>query len=95
MIIIPIGTEINKIISSKHLRDALVITDMRKTTLLAEHVRCLFKLSEALEQEPRFETEACAKREEAGRLLRKRKPTSRDLSSEDSTYDDLICILWR
>ncbi|KAI1418796.1 NB-ARC and TPR domain protein [Xylaria sp. FL1777] len=78
----------------KHLRDALVVTNMQKNTLLAEHARCLFKLSEALEQEPRFETEARAKREEAGRLLRKREPTARD-SSKASTYDDLICILWR
>ncbi|KAI1352908.1 Tetratricopeptide-like helical [Xylaria sp. FL0043] len=78
----------------KHLRDALVVTEMRKNTPLIEHVRCLFKLSEALEQEPRFETEARAKREEAEHLLCKRKPTALD-SSKDSTYDDLICILWR
>ncbi|KAI0817305.1 Tetratricopeptide-like helical [Xylaria sp. FL0064] len=78
----------------KHLRDALVVTEMRKNTLLIEHVRCLFKLSEALEQEPRFETEARAKREEAEHLLCKRKPTALD-SSKDSMYDGLICILWR
>ena len=67
---------------------------MRKSTMIAEHVRCLFKLSEALEQEPREEKEAIKLREEAERLLRRRAPDAKDPGRE-STYDALVNILWR
>ncbi|KAL9044436.1 MAG: hypothetical protein Q9214_002424, partial [Letrouitia sp. 1 TL-2023] len=78
----------------KHLRDAMALTSMRKTTLLAEHARCVFKLSEALEQEPRDEKEASRLREEAERLLRQRDPDAKEPGLE-STYDALIDIQWR
>lgn len=79
---------------SKHLRDAMALTSMRKTTLLAEHARCMFKLSEALEQEPREAKEASGLREEAERLLRQRDPGAKEPGLE-STYDALIDIKWR
>lgn len=59
-----------------------------------EHARCLFKLSEALEQEPRDEKEACKLREESERLLRQRDPFATEPGLE-STYDALIDIKWR
>jgi hypothetical protein len=62
--------------------------------MVAEHVRCLFKLSEALEQEPREGKEAGRLREEAERLLLQRTPDAREPGLE-STYDGLVNILWR
>jgi hypothetical protein len=67
---------------------------MRKNKMAAEHARVLFKLSEALEQEPRSSDEARIKREEAERLLRQRTPNPGDPSKEN-TYDSLVCIEWR
>jgi len=78
----------------KHLRDAMVVTEMRKSNMIAEHVRCMFKLSEALEQEPRGEQEATRLREEAERLLRYRLPDTKEPGLE-RTYDTLVNILWR
>ncbi|KAG8161020.1 hypothetical protein KVR01_009284 [Diaporthe batatas] len=78
----------------KHLRDAKVVTDMRKGNMVAEHARCIFKLSEALQQEPRGEVEAAMLHEEAERLLRARNPMATGPASE-ATYDDLVNILWR
>ncbi|KAH6626633.1 Tetratricopeptide-like helical [Chaetomium sp. MPI-SDFR-AT-0129] len=78
----------------KHLRDALAVTEKRKHNMVAEHMRCLFKLSEALEQEPRHVEEASRLRDEAERLLRQRAPNAGDPGKE-STYDDLIAIDWR
>lgn len=78
----------------KHLRDAKVVTERRKAIMVAEHARCIFKLSEALYQEPRNEDEALQLREEAERLLRIRDPTAKD-SGLERTYDDLVSILWR
>lgn len=62
--------------------------------MVAEHARCLFKLSEALEQEPRSQREALELREEAERLLRIRAPNASKPGLE-STYDALVNILWR
>lgn len=78
----------------KHLRDALAGTQANKKLLVAEHTRCLFKLSEALEQEPRCAEEAARIRDEAERLLRKRNPNAGQLG-EESIYDRLVCFLWR
>jgi hypothetical protein len=72
----------------------MTLTSMRKTTLSAEHARCVFKLSEALEQEPRDEKEASRLREEAERLLRQRDPDATE-SGVESTYDALVNIRWR
>ncbi len=72
----------------------MAVTEMRKTSMLAEHSRCLFKLSEALEQEPRDELEARRLREAAERLLRIRAPDAKAPGLE-STYDALVNILWR
>ncbi|KAI1737183.1 hypothetical protein F4680DRAFT_460693 [Xylaria scruposa] len=80
--------------SVKHLRDCKAITDMRKSQMVAEHMRCLFKLSEALEQEPRDEGEAWRLRETAEKLLRQRAPDVKD-SGLENTYDHLVNILWR
>jgi hypothetical protein len=67
---------------------------MRKNNVVAEHARCLFKLSEALEQEPKGAEEARRIRDEAERLLRQRAPSAGDPGKE-STYDSLVCIMWR
>lgn len=72
----------------------MMVTEMRKANMVAEHARCVFKLSEALEQEPRGEKEAGMLREEADRLLRQRAPDAKDPGLE-STYDALVNILWR
>ncbi len=71
-----------------------MITDMRKVKMVAEHARTIFKLSEALEQEPREAKEAARLRHEAERLLRLRDPAAKDPGKE-STYDKLVNILWR
>ena len=67
---------------------------MRETTLSAEHARCLFKLSEALEKEPRDGKEARRLREDAERLVRQRDPGAEELELE-STYNALVDIRWR
>ena len=72
----------------------MVVTEMRKTKLVAEYMRVLFKLSEALEQEPRDEEEARRLREEAERLLRQRLPHT-NAPGLESTYDSLVYIMWR
>ncbi|KAI1408047.1 hypothetical protein F5Y13DRAFT_205132 [Hypoxylon sp. FL1857] len=78
----------------KHLRDAIVVTEMRKGNMVPEYTRCLFKLSEALEQEPRGSAEARRIREEAERLLLQRAPNAGN-PGKQSTYENLVCILWR
>ncbi|KAI1131412.1 hypothetical protein F5Y10DRAFT_286779 [Nemania abortiva] len=78
----------------KHLRDALVVTEMRKANMVAEHARVLFKLSKALEQNPRNKEEARRKRDEAEHLLNLPDPNA-DNPGEDSIYDSLVCIEWR
>lgn len=72
----------------------MTLTSMRKTTLSAEHARCLFKLSEALEQEPRDGKEARRLREDAERLLRQSDPGAKEPRLE-STYNALVNIRWR
>lgn len=62
--------------------------------MVAEHARTIFKLSEALEQEPRSVQEAIRLREEAERLLHLRDPGAKEAGLE-STYDRLVNILWR
>jgi hypothetical protein len=62
--------------------------------MVAEHARCLFVLSEALEQEPRNAEEASRLRNEAERLLRRRSPSAGH-PGQLETYDSLVCILWR
>jgi hypothetical protein len=59
-----------------------------------EHARTLYKLSEALTQEPRGEDEAVLLRDEAEKFLLLRDPNAKKTESE-KTYDDLVCILWR
>ncbi|KAK0110117.1 hypothetical protein ONS95_002772 [Cadophora gregata] len=78
----------------KHLKDAMLITEMRKHNMVAEHARTIFKLSEALEQEPREVAEASRLRQEAERLLRLREPTAKEPGKE-GTYDSMVNILWR
>lgn len=67
---------------------------MRKGNMVAEHARCIFKLSEALHQEPRGEAEAVMLQEEAERMIRAYNPAAIGPGSE-KTYDDLVNILWR
>lgn len=62
--------------------------------MIAEHARCLFKLSEALQQEPREKEEADKLRCEAEHLLYKRDPGAKDPGLE-KTYDMLVNIIWR
>ncbi|OTA54814.1 Tetratricopeptide-like helical [Hypoxylon sp. EC38] len=78
----------------KHFRDALVVTEMHKSSMVPEYTRCLFKLSEALEQDLRSGAEARRMRDEAERLLLRRVPNAGDPGKE-STYDNLVCISWR
>lgn len=80
--------------SIKHLRDAMVLTDRRKAMLRAEHARCLFKLSEALQQDSRHELESDKLRTEAERLLREIDPKIKDCGIE-LAYDSQINIQWR
>ena len=56
--------------SSKHLQDAMVVTAMRKDSRKAEHARCVFKLSEMLQQEPSEEEETAMLQHETEHLLR-------------------------
>lgn len=63
--------------------------------MIAEHARCLFKLSEALEQEPQCEAEARVAREEAGRLLNLRAPGLGLDPSKELSYDSVVEIMWR
>ena len=72
----------------------MVVTEMRKDSMMAEHARCVFKLSEALQQEPREEGEAAKLHQEAEHLLRQLSPQMREPGLE-RTYDALVNILWR
>ncbi len=72
----------------------MAVTEKRKHNMVADHARCLFKLSEALKLEPRYSNEARSSREDAERLLRQRAPSAVDLGKE-TTYDRLIYISWR
>ncbi len=78
----------------KHLRDALAVTTVHRATLKAEHARCMFKLSEALHQEPGHEDEAQFFRDEAERLIYQREPNVSEPGLEKS-YDDLVNLYWR
>lgn len=78
----------------RHLRDALTVTSMHKESMVAEHARSVFKLAEALEQEPREKAEAERLRDEAERLLRVREPKVKE-SGLERTYDELISVSWR
>lgn len=80
--------------SIKHFRDAMILTDRRKSLLRAEHARCMFKLSEAFMQEPRHETEALRFRTEAESLLREIDPKIEDCGTE-LAYDSKVNIQWR
>ncbi|KAH8587882.1 hypothetical protein B0O99DRAFT_694027 [Bisporella sp. PMI_857] len=80
--------------AAKHPRDSLAVTEIQEATLIAEHARCIFKLSEVLEQDPRGELEARSLREEAESLLLVRNPSATILGS-DNAYDSLVNILWR
>lgn len=62
--------------------------------MVADHARTLFKLSEALTQEPRGEEEALALREEAERLITMKNPNIKNAGLEKS-YDDEVYISWR
>lgn len=72
----------------------MILTDRRKATLRAEHARCLFKLSEALHQEPRHELEADKLRTDAERLLREIDPKVTEYGTE-LAYDSQVNIQWR
>ena len=72
----------------------MVVTELRKDSMMAEHARCVFKLSEALQQEPREEAEAAMLHQEAEHLLRQLSPEMREPGLE-RTYDALVNILWR
>ena len=59
-----------------------------------EHARSLFKLSEALGQEPRGVAESKRLHEESQRLLLSRVPQA-GRPDKEKTFDDLIFIWWR
>lgn len=54
----------------------------------------MFKLSEALQQEPRHQDEANFLRDEAERLLYQCNPDAQNPGLEKS-YDDLVNLYWR
>jgi hypothetical protein len=58
-----------------------------------EYARSLFKLSEALGQEPREVVESTRLREESQRLLLSRVLQARN--PDEKTFDDLVFIWWR
>ena len=62
--------------------------------LVAEHMRVMFKPSEALEQDPRSEGSARALRADAEALLHQRAPNSGSPGRE-STHDSSIVLDWR
>ena len=72
----------------------MAVTAMREDSMKAEHARCVFKLSEALQQEPREEEEAAMLHQEAEHLLLELSPEMREPGLE-RTYDVLVNILWR
>ncbi|KAF2009002.1 hypothetical protein BU24DRAFT_468404 [Aaosphaeria arxii CBS 175.79] len=78
----------------KHLSDALSITRPQRHIMTAEHARVSFKLSQALAQDPRRESEARSMRDQAERLLRERAPEA-GAADWESTYDSLIVLDWR
>jgi hypothetical protein len=67
---------------------------MRSLIFIGEHARVLFKLSEALEQEPGEEAAARRHRQEAETLLRHRFPDEQATGIE-ATYNGLVSVLWR
>lgn len=81
---------------SKHIRDSMEITKVRKMDSPVEHARTLFKLSEALVQDcfDDSQVEAVALREEAEFALKKMKPNMTRLDTEEA-YDNLVPIFWR
>ena len=78
----------------KHLRDALLVTSIHRTNLKAEHARCMFKLSEALQQELGHEEESQFLWDQAERLLYECAPNAPNPGLEKS-YDDLVNLYWR
>jgi hypothetical protein len=59
-----------------------------------EHARTLFKLSEALAQDPRGELKSISLRDESERLIVSRDSEMKDIGSE-KYFDDLVFIWWR
>ncbi|KAI4681756.1 uncharacterized protein J4E84_007351 [Alternaria hordeiaustralica] len=78
----------------KHLRDSIKVTEKHMKLMPVEHARSLFKLSEALTQDPQYESEAEGFRDKAEKNLRERDPSATDFGSEEP-YDLLIPIFWR
>lgn len=80
--------------SSKHITDAMVITNLHKEDMVGEHARCLYKLSQALYQDESRETEAEALLHEAEALYFSR---SDDFcrSPTEKEYDALVHLRWR
>jgi len=72
----------------------MILTDRHKATLRAEHARCIFKLSEALQQETRHELEADELRIEAEHLLSEIDSKITKFGTE-LAYDSQVNIQWR
>ncbi len=81
-------------IYSKHFHGALMVTELHKRTMIGEHARAHFKLSEALQLCDGSEDDSRRAKEEAKRLLKIRSPDVVDTEAE-KLYDDLVYILWR
>jgi len=79
---------------SKHLRDAIEITTKQADVMPVEHARALFKLSEALLQDPNDSEEANRIRDEAEVYLLKRDACAVSFSTEED-YDKWVPIFWR
>ncbi|KAF2228145.1 hypothetical protein BDZ85DRAFT_12299 [Elsinoe ampelina] len=78
----------------KHLRDALVVTELRKSVLVGEHARVLFKLSEALDRMRGKGPEAARLRIQAEAMATKLRP-SVGAARIEADFDALVGCMWR
>ena len=77
------------------MRDSLEITAKHRKMMPVEHARSLFKLSEALLQDPHADEATVVNlRDQAEAYLKERSPEATEFSSE-LHYDRLIPIFWR
>ncbi|KAK3379097.1 hypothetical protein B0T24DRAFT_610704 [Lasiosphaeria ovina] len=78
----------------KHLHDAMIVTLIHKEYMAGEHARCLYKLSQALFQEPGREAESRQLLREAEELYFSLAGDANQNPSEED-YDSLVYCLWR
>ncbi|PGH27214.1 hypothetical protein AJ80_01171 [Polytolypa hystricis UAMH7299] len=87
-------TVTKKNMASKHLRESLEITKFHSNVMPVEHARGLFKLSEALLQDPYDSEEARGFRDEPELYLLRRDQKAVKFGREED-YDQWVPIFWR